>query len=285
MNDLLFIVDADESAFADPPLASKRFDIPIKRGTKQLVEELDKLVSKGETFKRALFFTHGDPGLIIFNKTSNITSGNILDIFEPQKQYERLFPEYSRIYFDGCRVAAGIEGWAFPEAIGKVFLKLKGGLTSGFIGWGVGIWYVGTLHTPIPVINPTEGERQVFFGPGGEVIETEDEIGTRINYPVPTVKRLSQATLHIPVPPRTYDNVLMPILERHIRYDNPRAIRERVEALEKFFRQLESGDARALLTKLQLHRTDKLSRAFRHNLSTATRANLLQILRDRAGSH
>lgn len=274
----LLVYDAEEESSIDrDDLHDASAKVPIRHGTRQFSEEMAKLVQSGATFEKCLFFAHGNPGAVLFNHTDwNIHNfSEVLD----GTGYERLFPTYSRIYFDGCNVAEGNEGWTFLELVGKTFLKNSGGVVSGYIGKGIGFWHHGIVHMPIPFINPDEGQRRVFFGAGGEIKEWIDEIGAEL-YPI-AVKPLSRATLKVTVPPRTYDNILLPVLERRIR--NGREALARNAFLEKFFSQLESFDARAILAKLELHRGDKLTQAFRYHLSAATRMKLLGILRDRAG--
>jgi hypothetical protein len=277
---LLLVYDENEEGFVGRRQIQKASERVAVKGTKQLAEQLQKLILAGATFSRALFFTHGASGEIHFDRGTSILSiHNFEDVLDRQ-DYDRLFPEYSRIYFDGCNVAAGQEGWSFLTLVGKKFLRQKGGLTSGFIGKGVGLWWFGIVHTPIPMLNPDEGERHVFFGPGGEVMAWEDEIGAHLSVG-PGVKPLPHGTLRVSVPPLQYDAVLLPILERHIRFDDVHSQFARVKLLERFFGALESADARALLARLELHTSDRLSRAFSYYLSSPTRIRLLGILRDR----
>ena len=64
---LLFIYDAAESDFVDDDTKAKaRATLAIKQGRDELLAELGNLVSRGETFDRALIFTHGGPGRIFF---------------------------------------------------------------------------------------------------------------------------------------------------------------------------------------------------------------------------
>jgi hypothetical protein len=126
------------------------------------------------------------------------------------------------------------------------------------------------------------GERQAFFDPGGEMVETIDEIGAQWKR-TEGVQPLPNATLDVKVPPPSFDHVLMVILERHIRPNNALELRSRVEALENFFRGIENSDAQRLYVRLITpHSGDKLANAFHYYLSAPSRNKLLQILGEKA---
>jgi ribosomal protein L35AE/L33A len=122
------------------------FLIPI-RSTKShgavfsLAEWFDKLLENGTTFGGAVFITHGDSGVIRFDGSDlNVKS---LGLYFAGHAYETLFPGTSRLYFAGCDVADGDEGWKFLEKTGQVFLKRGGGISYGWtsLGFAVPSWF------------------------------------------------------------------------------------------------------------------------------------------------
>jgi hypothetical protein len=96
----------------------------------QLKTLLDRLLSEGMTFQNAIFTTHGGPGRIRFgdaNGNERLTPHVLFSRYNAGR-YERLFPSKgARMYFDGCNVAAGEEGWLFLEAAARTFLRQAGG--------------------------------------------------------------------------------------------------------------------------------------------------------------
>src|SRR5688572_16128271 len=94
--------------------------IGVSGGIKGLRSELDNLVASGKTFDRCVFHTHGNKGLIAFNH-EHIRAKEWRTIFAG-RNYEKIFPEWSRIYFVGCQVSGGSEGKEFLVAAGQVFL-------------------------------------------------------------------------------------------------------------------------------------------------------------------
>lgn len=126
-----------------------------------------KLLSAGKTFDRALFQTHGNSGCIFIAGTE-VNSRVLTDEFSCSNLH-RLFPAYTRMYFDGCNVAQGHEGVQFLTIAGTIFLRARGGVTFGFTSGGLGLpgWipFIGghTLHV-------ADTLKQVLFGPGGVVL-------------------------------------------------------------------------------------------------------------------
>jgi hypothetical protein len=128
-------------------------------------------------FDRVLFQTHGGGGRITFsdddatNNASSIFDWTWLDFKD--RQYHKLFPVYTRIYFDGCSVAAGDDdgrdpqkGEKFLTNAGSVLLRLHGGETFAWTNPGYSFpwafWASGhTYHF-------NTGKLVKFrFGPGG----------------------------------------------------------------------------------------------------------------------
>lgn len=84
------------------------------------------------------------------------------------------------------------------------------------------------------------------------------------------------------MPPLT-DHYLLEILKIRYHANNVVGFRGRVNELEKVFSKMQPLQAKILLTMLEFRRAgDKVSEYFYDHLSTATRLNLLGILRSRA---
>jgi uncharacterized protein DUF4157 len=115
-----------------------------------------------------------------------------------------------------------------------------------------------------------------------EVIEknsTPDELERELDAVHPMIRPLPAPVLHVEVPPRNYDAILVPLLERRFRSEDVAAYAARLARLKTFFGQLEPADARRLRARLEVRRPgDRLSEAFHDVLSTAARRELLAIL-------
>jgi hypothetical protein len=131
-----------------------------------LLTGLDDLVRRRATFDRLLVQTHGGPGVIKFG------TRRVFDTTWRDKErfsgrgYEKLFPTYTRVYFDGCNVAEGDSGTQFLIAAGQVFTRLGGGEVFAFPDAGYG--FPGTLpfiggHT----IHLTGRLKTAYFLAGG----------------------------------------------------------------------------------------------------------------------
>jgi len=93
------------------------YTIDVNAGIAYLRGQLRFLVSNGYTFQNAVFTAHGSPGSIYFGDESLswmhffTRDWRELDVF-------KLFPApNTKIYFTGCNVADGNEGWKFLEAL------------------------------------------------------------------------------------------------------------------------------------------------------------------------
>jgi hypothetical protein len=158
-----------------------------------LVAFFAQLLAESATFDRVLIQTHGSSGCIKFNDLS------IFDTFLKSKfagkNFHRLFPAYTRIYFDGCNVAADPFGWDFLEAVGSIFLRLSGGEVFGHTDPGYGI----TFDLPFIGGNPIGGHtihgsqtlRTVYFGPGG--IKVRQSAPPPRTPSAPTIQRFRRA--------------------------------------------------------------------------------------------
>jgi Domain of unknown function (DUF4347) len=126
-------------------------------GTDALLSALDNQVAKGSTFRRVVFSTHGAPGKIYIGDEP-ITPGVLRRYFG---SYDRLFPSVTRMYFNGCNVADGDDGWEFLETAGSVFLRSQGGEVFAWDSWGFALpWH--THHF-------WGSTRYVAVGPGGRI--------------------------------------------------------------------------------------------------------------------
>lgn len=101
--------------------------LPIFSST-DLVPALDRLLAAGRTFDRILFETHGGTGIIGFDDPTDIDAAWWSRI---KNRYNRLTTTDARVYFNGCNVAEGEEGWRFLEAAAGVFLTKGGGQIFG----------------------------------------------------------------------------------------------------------------------------------------------------------
>ena len=164
----------DKSSDIDRDQADGRFDdemflftLPIEKGWTQLIDELGNLVTKGWTFDRALFQTHGYPGGIMFGKdpVGVLTVRKYFPAFAP------LFPYPSKIYFDGCNVAEGGDGTDFLIDVGATLLTKSGGVTIGWttLGHGVPGWvpFIGGHSLHFGDLDGDGTLKAIMFNPGG----------------------------------------------------------------------------------------------------------------------
>ncbi len=114
------------------------YSIGISDGVAQFKSELDKLLASGKIFQKCVFTTHGNKGAIFFNH-QQITAYELYKNFNAP-HYEKLFPFRDvKLYFDGCNVAEGDDGWKFLEAAGRTFLRKGGGHVMGWTSAGIGL--------------------------------------------------------------------------------------------------------------------------------------------------
>jgi hypothetical protein len=179
----------DSTSFLDVAQAKCRFNESVDLVTmpvasiQEFVGKLTALVQVGAKFDRALIQTHGGPGTIYVGHEA-LTSSVLRAKFSG-KGFEALFPAVSRIYFDGCNIAAGIaedcnsgtcpttgpgiEGKTFLITAGAIFLKRAGGSVFAYASLGKAMpWWVPfkagrTLH-------PGGGQVVFEFLPGGAIV-------------------------------------------------------------------------------------------------------------------
>ncbi len=142
--DLVQIYDADDGLMRWT--GKNRGDaepVGVTGGVGGLKRVLDRLVLEKRVFGRAIFHTHGNKGFVAFgNRSDNKhVTAKVLTSEFAGRQYERLFTYNARIYFNGCTVAGGDEGWDFLEAAGSIFLGGLGGTTFGHTSKGYPVTY------------------------------------------------------------------------------------------------------------------------------------------------
>jgi len=127
-----------------------------------LAPALDKLVTDGEFFSRVLFETHGGPGRIRFGDQriwASYWRGTT------DRSWYRVVTNNARVYFNGCNVAEGNDGWAFLEAASQVFLKPGGGEVFGQTSLGFANPFNG--H----VIHLWGDTRRIYCDVNGRILE------------------------------------------------------------------------------------------------------------------
>ena len=186
---LLHVYDADDSLIRNtaPHRSAHESDmkeLPVSGGVKGLRRELDALVQGKWTFARAIFSTHGNSGYIFFgNEKGNkgINAGVLENQFK-HRGYERLFPvPQTRMYFGGCNVAEGTEGWMFLGTAASIFFKSMGGVAFGQTSKGFAMHPI-TMFASSPlvfaytrgkILHPWGESKYVVVGPGGHFVKTE----------------------------------------------------------------------------------------------------------------
>jgi hypothetical protein len=108
---------------------------PVSGDPSALMNALDGLVRARRSYDRILFETHGLPGIICFGD-----SGYNTNWWRHMRTrgYGSIARVNSRIYFNGCNVAADPDGWNFLAAVADVFLNPGGGEVFGQTSVGFG---------------------------------------------------------------------------------------------------------------------------------------------------
>jgi hypothetical protein len=135
--------------------------IPVKGGALKMVEHLDRIVASRRVYDRIVFETHGAPGKIGMGK--HVINARWLRSLS-NRHYGYFCDVGARLYFNGCNVAEGDEGWDFLRAAAEVFLISRGGVCFGHtsIGWSDPL----TGH----VVHPWGDTRHVVMMQGGDAI-------------------------------------------------------------------------------------------------------------------
>jgi hypothetical protein len=131
---------------------------------KDLIVKLNELIKKREVFDRVLFQTHGGHGAIWFDMP--IGPWGWVSLAD-EVNFKALFPGRTKIYFDGCVVAAGDEGTDFLIKAGQSMLKAGGGWTLGWTGSGFAMPGFVPLWGGHTVRLTTSGLKTIYFMPGG----------------------------------------------------------------------------------------------------------------------
>lgn len=173
MKEKLFIYDTHdagnkkqaEARFGVVEMAIQVHALPV--GSKdELLRELDKLVAQRMTFERVLFQAHGNTGRLWIGQ--DIVRDTDWATSFAGRNYDSLFPSFTRVYFDGCLVAGGETGTKFLEGAGKTLLRKGGGVVFASVETGQGI----TVRAPLVgghTIYPRDSFEYVYFKPGGIV--------------------------------------------------------------------------------------------------------------------
>ena len=186
MPDLIVFYDADDWLMrtTGPQRSGVDLSVGIKDGLRGLRRVLDAFVAKKIAFQRAIFHCHGNEGLIVFGdeKGNRVLDAQELRTNFTGRGYERIFPNTSRIYFNGCKVSGGEHGWQFLETAGSIFLRSLGGeafahTANGYplvphavmlLGGVTGLLIGGSMLGHMPHFS---GEsRSVLIGPGGRAL-------------------------------------------------------------------------------------------------------------------
>lgn len=119
----LHIIDNHDASIRETSAARSTPDrlVICAESVDEVTRSLDRLVTENRFFDRVLFETHGRPGEIVFGREA--LNAAWMNTNWRNRNYSRLTPGLTRIYFNGCNVAAGESGWQFLEATARVFLN------------------------------------------------------------------------------------------------------------------------------------------------------------------
>jgi hypothetical protein len=111
------------------------FTIDVDAGVAYLRGRLRTLLREGYVFDDIVFTTHGNEGMIFFgNEVIRWKDWYSADWYGAG--FDRLFPgQNTKIYFSGCNVAAGANGWKFLEASVRTLCQ-NGGVSIGWTSSG-----------------------------------------------------------------------------------------------------------------------------------------------------
>jgi hypothetical protein len=137
--------------------------LPVADGN-DLDDGINGLLAAGRYFDRVLFETHGCPGQISFGGVG-IGASYWGSAKTNKLNWYRLVTNNARIYFNGCNVAEGDQGWAFLEAAADVFLNPGGGEVFAQTSVGFGNPFNG--H----VIHLWGDTRRIFVAADGRILE------------------------------------------------------------------------------------------------------------------
>ncbi len=112
------------------------YTIDVDAGVAYLRGRLRSLVRADYIFDDVVFTTHGNEGMIFFGneviRWSDWYSSEWYGV-----GFDRLFPgPNTKIYFAGCNVGAGTNGWKFLEASVRTLCRSSGGVSIGWTSLG-----------------------------------------------------------------------------------------------------------------------------------------------------
>jgi len=162
---LLHVYDSSDSRIVETAATRGVHDRLGAANGKDLLTGLDGLVAAGSMFDRILFETHGAPGRIYFGSDylDAYSWGTFLDY-----NFAALTTRNARVYFNGCNVAEGKEGWAFLDSVVPVLLRPGGGQVFGQTSLGFANFFNG--H----VIHFWGTTRRVFADATGTITGREE---------------------------------------------------------------------------------------------------------------
>lgn len=159
---LLHIFDASDSRIVQTAGARGASDqLPVNGGN-NFRAALDGVLASGRTYDRILFETHGSPGRIYFGNTY-IDAGWLRSVVA--FGYTNMATANARVYFNGCNVAEGDDGWRFLEAAAATFITPGGGQVFGQTSVGFGNPWNG--H----VVHLWGTTRRLYVNYAGRIVE------------------------------------------------------------------------------------------------------------------
>lgn len=145
--DLLSINDASsrQTRWWSRPKSDDSYTIDVDHGHAQLRGEMSELVRQGIRFRNCIFTTHGAKGKIYFGNTQVYREIWYTQFYA--RGFDRLFPfPNTKVYFAGCNVAEGPDGWQFLEAAARSLLHSAGGVAIGWTSSGFGSPFSGHMR-------------------------------------------------------------------------------------------------------------------------------------------
>lgn len=120
------------------------YTINVSEGHARLRAELSDLVKAGVVFQNAVFTTHGNKGVIFFGEEWINWETWYTQFYK--SGYGKLFAANAKVYFAGCNVADGPQGWKFLEAAARSLLQVNGGFAMGWTSLGFGSPFSGHVR-------------------------------------------------------------------------------------------------------------------------------------------
>ena len=159
----LHIIDNNDASIRETSAARSDSGrvILCSQSVAEVTAALDRFVAENRRFDRILFETHGGPGRILFGSES--LTGEWMRSNWGGRNYGQLSLGWTRIYFNGCNVAAEERGWQFLEATANLFLNRGEVFGHTSIGMVLPIYSWLTGH----VVHATGDLRKVTKAAGG----------------------------------------------------------------------------------------------------------------------